>query len=78
MSAHEWGFGETDVEAAARERASAEYDLLEWEAELRQDRLGRDGGVRTLCGVCGERPGQSVYGLKCRGCFEAQREERAA
>lgn len=78
MSAHEWAYGETDVEAAARERSSAEYELLEWEQEQLQDRLGRDGAVRTLCGVCGERPGVSVYGLKCRGCFDLQREERAA
>lgn len=75
---HDWAYGETDVEAAARERASAEYELVEWEVEQRQDRLGRDGAARMWCAVCGERPGQSVYGLKCRGCFDAQREEREA
>lgn len=30
----------------------------------------------TLCAVCGEREGESIYGGKCQVCHEAQRDER--
>lgn len=78
MSAHDWGAGENDVEAAAREEANIERDLGEWERELEQDRMGRNAPARMWCAVCGERRGETVYGLKCQRCFDAQREERDA
>lgn len=78
MSAHDWGFGEADVEAATREEMNANREWDEWQRELDADRVRRHDPARLLCVVCGEKPGLSVYGLRCAGCFEAQREERDA
>lgn len=78
MSAHDWAPGELDAEAAAREERYANAELEWWEREQLADRLGRDMPGVGWCAVCGEHPGKSIYGMKCAGCFQAQREERDA
>lgn len=78
MSSHDWAYGELDVEAAWREEAARNYELLDWEREQLADRLGRDDPIRALCVICGSRGAKAIYGLKCAGCFDAQREERDA
>lgn len=76
MSVHDWAPGELDAEAAAREERYAHAELEAWEREQLADRLGRDEPARLVCVVCGDRAGRSIYGLKCQGCWQAQRDER--
>jgi hypothetical protein len=65
------------IEAGAYERELAAEELEHVERE-RLDSLRRDWPARSWCAVCGEALGQIIYGMKCRLCFEAQREERDA
>ena len=76
MSTHDWGYGESDIEAGAREENARDSDLREWESELLADRLYRNDPVRSRCCLCHEGLAVSVYGWKCKGCFDAQREAR--
>lgn len=76
MSAHGWAPGESDIEAGRREEAERDAELAEWEAEIHADRLGRDVGMVSRCAACGGPHAKSIYGMKCQGCFDAQREER--
>ena len=41
-----------------------------------RERLERNTSLHQGCRVCMAREGKGIYGGKCRGCFDAQREER--
>jgi hypothetical protein len=64
-------------EAGAYERELAAEELEHVERE-RTDSLRRDWPAHAWCAVCNEKRAHGIYGGKCRGCFEAQREERDA
>lgn len=43
-----------------------------------RDRLERFSDSFVACVVCHSRPAHGIYGVRCQGCFEAQRAEREA
>lgn len=64
-----------DHTAYERELAA---DELEYQATVHHERLHRDDPAAAWCAVCNCSRGLSIYGWKCQGCHEAQREERDA